>query len=58
MADIFDQYAMADAWDEMFDAPGKPRPAYQSLFAALQPLSVADLRSRADQLAGSSPTGV
>ena len=51
MADIFDQYAMADAWDEMFDRPGEPRPAYQSLFAALQPLSVADLRSRADQLA-------
>ena len=51
MADIFDQYAMANAWDEMFDAPGKPRPAYQSLFASLQPLSVTDLRARADQLA-------
>ena len=50
MADVFDQYAMADAWDEMFDRPGEPRPAYQSLFASLQPLSVADLRSRADQL--------
>ena len=31
--------------------PGEPRPAYRSLFATLQPLSVADLRSRADQLA-------
>jgi uncharacterized circularly permuted ATP-grasp superfamily protein len=50
MADVFDQYAMADAWDEMFDRPGVPRPAYQSLFATLQPLSVSDLRSRADQL--------
>jgi uncharacterized circularly permuted ATP-grasp superfamily protein len=50
MADVFDQYAMADAWDEMFDGPGVPRPAYQSLFASLQPLSVSDLRSRADQL--------
>jgi uncharacterized circularly permuted ATP-grasp superfamily protein len=50
MADVFDQYAMADAWDEMFDRPGVPRPAYQSLFASLQPLSVSDLRSRADQL--------
>jgi uncharacterized circularly permuted ATP-grasp superfamily protein len=51
MADVFDQYAMADAWDEMFEAAGSPRPAYRSLFAALQPLSVTDLRSRADQLA-------
>jgi uncharacterized circularly permuted ATP-grasp superfamily protein len=51
MADVFDQYTMADAWDEMFERPGQPRPAYRSLFAALQPLSVADLRSRADQLA-------
>jgi len=50
MADVFDQYAMADAWDEMFDRPGQPRPAYQSLFSSLQPLSMADLRSRADQL--------
>jgi len=51
VADVFDQYAMADAWDEMFERPGEARPAYRSLFAALQPLSVADLRSRADQLA-------
>ena len=51
MADVFDQYSMADAWDEMFERPGIPRPAYRSLFATLQPLSVADLRSRADQLA-------
>lgn len=50
MADIFDQYAMVDAWDEMFVRPGQPRVPYQSLFAALQPLSVADLRLRADQL--------
>src|ERR1700704_4904249 len=50
MADVFDQYAMADAWDEMFDRPGGPRPASQSLSASLQPLSVSDLRSRADQL--------
>src|SRR4051794_34261866 len=51
MADVFDQYAMAEAWDEMFVRPGEPRPAYRSLFATLQPLSVADLRARADQLA-------
>src|SRR5258705_1607305 len=51
MADVFDQYTMANAWDEMFARPGEPRPAYTSLFATLQPLSVTDLRSRADQLA-------
>jgi uncharacterized circularly permuted ATP-grasp superfamily protein len=51
MADIFDSYPMAAAWDEMFERPGVPRPAYQSLFATLQPLSGADLRFRADQLA-------
>jgi uncharacterized circularly permuted ATP-grasp superfamily protein len=51
MADVFDQYSMADAWDEMFERPGAPRPAYRSLFATLQPLSGAELRSRADQLA-------
>jgi uncharacterized circularly permuted ATP-grasp superfamily protein len=50
MADVFDQYAMAEAWDEMFVRPGEPRAAYRSLFAALQPLSVSDLRHRADQL--------
>ena len=51
MADIFDSYVMAAAWDEMFERPGVPRPAYQTLFATLQPLSGADLRFRADQLA-------
>src|SRR6476469_2655978 len=51
MADIFDSYAMAQAWDEMFAAPGQCRPAYQSLFATLQPWSGVDLRFRADQLA-------
>src|SRR6266508_5041298 len=51
MADVFDAYALADAWDEMFSAPGQPRSPYQSLFSTLQPLSGADLRVRADQLA-------
>jgi uncharacterized circularly permuted ATP-grasp superfamily protein len=51
MADVFDAYAMAQAWDEMFAAPGEPRSPYRALFAALQPLSGSDLRLRADQLA-------
>ena len=41
VADIFDAYAMAEAWDEMFERPGQPRHAYRSLFAALQPLDPA-----------------
>ncbi|MGI5291454.1 circularly permuted type 2 ATP-grasp protein [Nonomuraea polychroma] len=51
MADIFDTYVMAGAWDEMFERPGVPRRQYQALFAALQPLGALELRTRADQLA-------
>src|SRR5581483_1323539 len=51
MADVFDAYTMAQAWDEMFGAPGEPRSPYRALFAVLQPLSGSDLRMRADQLA-------
>src|SRR5256886_8842394 len=51
MADIFDSYRLAAAWDEMFAAPGQPRPPYHSLFATLQPLSGTYRRFRADQLA-------
>src|SRR5215210_7310848 len=50
MADIFDSYPMSAAWDEMFVRPGVPRPAYESVFATLQPLAPSDLRHRADQL--------
>jgi uncharacterized circularly permuted ATP-grasp superfamily protein len=51
VADIFDSYQLANAWDEMFERPGQPRPAYQALLAALQPLDASELRFRADQLA-------
>src|SRR4029450_6137144 len=51
MADVFDAYTMAEAWDEMFAAPGEPRSPYRALFAVLQPLPGSDLRLRADQLA-------
>ena len=50
MADIFDDYVLAQAWDEMFEIPGVPRPAYEVLFAALQPLESDDLNFRAEQL--------
>jgi uncharacterized circularly permuted ATP-grasp superfamily protein len=51
VADIFDSYQLAPAWDEMFERPGVARPQYQALLAALQPLDAAELRYRADQLA-------
>ena len=50
MADIFDDYRLAYAWDEMFAAPGKPRAPYDALVSVLQPMDPAELRFRADQL--------
>jgi len=50
MADIFDDYVLAEAWDEMFEVPGVPRPAYEAVFATLQPLESDDLNFRAEQL--------
>ena len=51
VADIFDGYRLARAWDEMFAAPGKPRAAYDALVSVLQPMDPGELRFRADQLA-------
>ena len=51
MADIFDGYRLAEAWDEMFAAPGKPRTPYDAVVSVLQPMDPAELRFRADQLA-------
>jgi len=51
VADIFDSYELAAAWDEMFERPGVPRHSYQALLTALQPLDPSDLRYRADQMA-------
>jgi len=51
VADIFDGYRLAEAWDEMFAAPGKPRPAYDALVSVLQPMDLGELRYRAEQLA-------
>jgi uncharacterized circularly permuted ATP-grasp superfamily protein len=51
VADIFEGYRLADAWDEMFAAPGKPRAAYDALVSVLQPMDPGELRFRADQLA-------
>ncbi len=51
MADIFDGYRLAQAWDEMFAAPGRPRAPYDALVSVLQPMDPAELRFRADQMA-------
>ena len=51
VADIFEDYRLAEAWDEMFAAPGKPRAAYDALVSVLQPMDPSELRYRADQLA-------
>src|SRR6202012_1799011 len=51
VADIFDGYRLAGAWDEMFAAPGKPRAPYDALVSVLQPMDPAELRFRSDQLA-------
>ena len=51
VADIFDGYRLAEAWDEMFAAPGKPRASYDALVSVLQPMDPGELRFRADQLA-------
>ncbi len=51
MGDLFEGYSLAQpfgqpAWDEIFEAPGVPRPASRTLFAALQALSPDDFESR------------
>jgi uncharacterized circularly permuted ATP-grasp superfamily protein len=51
VADIFDSYRLAEAWDEMFAAPGQPRASHERVFSVLQPMDPAELRFRADQLA-------
>ena len=37
--DLFDGYTLADAWDEMFEAPGQPRSASFGLYDTLRSLS-------------------
>ena len=49
VGDLFDDYALATpfgrvAWDEMFEAPGVPRPAAQDLFEVLQATAARGLR--------------
>jgi uncharacterized circularly permuted ATP-grasp superfamily protein len=51
MADLLDEYAVGEAWDEMFDADGHVRPSYRAMHDVLRTISPADLGARADALA-------
>jgi uncharacterized circularly permuted ATP-grasp superfamily protein len=60
MGDLFDDYGVtqtrrtgAVAFDEMFSAPGRARPPYQALHAALAQMTQEELRGRTDALASS-----
>jgi len=46
---VFDDDSSA-AWNEMFSAPGSPRPIYERLFAELGRYQPAELRQRSEQL--------
>jgi len=46
VADLFDTYAPATAWDEMFEATGVPRSHYAPLYDSLCTLSEDDYRER------------
>ncbi len=47
---VFDDDSSA-AWNEMFSAPGRPRPIYERLFAELGRYQPSELRQRSEQLA-------
>ena len=49
MGDLFDYGAQLTAWDEMLEAPGRPRPAYEALYDAVQALSTEDLADRGER---------
>jgi uncharacterized circularly permuted ATP-grasp superfamily protein len=50
MADLFDGYAVREAWDEVFTEPGRPREHSAPLVDALRSLSAEDLDIRASAL--------
>lgn len=50
---LFDGYRLAEAWDEMLQAPGDPRTPYKAVFHTLRSMRGATLKERADILARS-----
>jgi len=51
MADLFRDYEIGPAWDEMFSQVGNVRPSYEGVGAALAPLTGDELSGRVDLLA-------
>jgi uncharacterized circularly permuted ATP-grasp superfamily protein len=51
MADLFQDYPLGAAWDEMFDANGRPRPSSEAVHDVVRLLPSDELRARADALA-------
>ena len=50
MVGLIGDYAVGAAWDEMLQAPGVPRAAYDAVLAALKPFGPAELRFPLDLL--------
>ena len=44
--DLFSGYKLGSAYDEMFEAPGRPRPHYQALYRRLKSLTPDEFRRR------------
>jgi uncharacterized circularly permuted ATP-grasp superfamily protein len=51
VADLFDDYRLGAAWDEMIDPAGNPRASYRSLYESMNSAGVTELRSSVDSLA-------
>ncbi|MGQ0465780.1 MAG: circularly permuted type 2 ATP-grasp protein [Sporichthyaceae bacterium] len=51
MGDLFQDYPLGSAWDEMFSAPDTPRDAVAAVHDTVRGLAVDELRARADALA-------
>jgi uncharacterized circularly permuted ATP-grasp superfamily protein len=43
---LFAAYTIGEAYDEMFEAPGRARPHYQALFSRLQSVDPQEMRRR------------
>jgi len=51
VADLFADYRLGAAWDEMIDADSRPRAPYRTLFESMQNAGVPELRASVDSLA-------
>ncbi len=51
MADLFDDYRLGAAWDEMIGADGAPRASYRAVFESIQRSGGQELRAGVDALA-------